>query len=608
MGWAEDLIQLYDGNISQAGTICTTEDGRQYSLIPLYHSSAMADIERELEEDGTLLSARLLGKGERYTVIPVTEESITRSSNMAPHPLFDNLLYLAAGYADFIPCPKPGLHNYHRAYMAKLRKWASSPYGHPALWAIYHYLQHRTLIQDLLNAGAVELDDNGFLKKEKPFIRFRITGEGETEDTWEKTILELQAKYIGYEREKPTSKTLDYLTGTMGRPCLNCPKKIRNDGDSAKLISANDKSEFTFRGFFRDRDEALSIGMEQIQKVQYALNWIIRKQGKTFGQLSVVAFLNSAAQVIPPGWDTFPSAGRSAAHPGQVTGNCDVSVLAFEAATPGRLALIFYKRMPLAEYANKLLGWQGCCSWLFTASDGGEPYWYVGLPGIYGITSLLYGNDSSGQMALPGNLADLHVPQIAKIICRCIFYRAPVPDYLVSWAIANASKPHIYKKRYHWRNVLSLACAFLKYNLALQKPGESEVLPLDIMKGCKDRDYLYGRLLAVADRIEYRTFNNEHDSRRLTNAKRYMQRFSVQPCQTWQLIEQRIQPYLQKLKMPERLHYLKLIDSIMGEMDPADFSDNRPLKGLYLVGFHHQSYSFYDNAGTNVTDKETGED
>ena len=48
-------------------------------------------------------------------------------------------------------------------------------------------------------------------------------------------------------------------------------------------------------------------------------------------------------------------------------------------------------------------------------------------------------------------------------------------------------------------------------------------------KECDNRDYLYGRLLAVADRIEYRTFEKEKDTARVTNAKRYMSTFSQRP-------------------------------------------------------------------------------
>ena len=51
-----------------------------------------------------------------------------------------------------------------------------------------------------------------------------------------------------------------------------------------------------------------------------------------------------------------------------------------------------------------------------------------------------------------------------------------------------------------------------------------------------DRNYLYGRLLAVADRIEYLTYD-EKDNGRVTNAKRYMSTFSQRPYETWKVIE-----------------------------------------------------------------------
>ncbi len=52
-----------------------------------------------------------------------------------------------------------------------------------------------------------------------------------------------------------------------------------------------------------------------------------------------------------------------------------------------------------------------------------------------------------------------------------------------------------------------------------------------------NRSYLYGRLLAVADRIEYRTYD-EKDKARVTNAKRYMSTFSQRPFETWKMIEE----------------------------------------------------------------------
>ena len=49
-------------------------------------------------------------------------------------------------------------------------------------------------------------------------------------------------------------------------------------------------------------------------------------------------------------------------------------------------------------------------------------------------------------------------------------------------------------------------------------------------------------LLAIADRIEYQTYSKE-DSKRITNAKRYMTAFYQRPYDTWRIIEQSIQPY-----------------------------------------------------------------
>ena len=109
-------------------------------------------------------------------------------------------------------------------------------------------------------------------------------------------------------------------------------------------------------------------------------------------------------------------------------------------------------------------------------------------------------------------------------------------------------------------------------------------------ESCKDRSYLYGRLLAVADRIEFRTYDREKDAGRITNAKRYMSTFSMRPFETWKIIEENLQPYLNKLSITERRFYENLLDGIFQLFDIEDFQKNDRLDGLYLLGFHSQSY------------------
>ena len=61
-------------------------------------------------------------------------------------------------------------------------------------------------------------------------------------------------------------KVLDYLTGEMHTASYLHSKKIRNEGDGAKLISSNDESNFTFRGRFSQKEQAFAIGSVTSQK------------------------------------------------------------------------------------------------------------------------------------------------------------------------------------------------------------------------------------------------------------------------------------------------------------------------------------------------------
>ena len=62
-----------------------------------------------------------------------------------------------------------------------------------------------------------------------------------------------------------------------------------------------------------------------------------------------------------------------------------------------------------------------------------------------------------------------------------------------------------------------------------------------------DRDYLYGRLLGAADKLEERGLK-EKEKGRATAAIRHMQAFAQHPFRTWQTIHSCLNPYIQLLK------------------------------------------------------------
>ena len=177
--------------------------------------------------------------------------------------------------------------------------------------------------------------------------------------------------------------------------------------------------------------------------------------------------------------------------------------------------------------------------------------------------------------------------QVAQRLLPCIWNGTRVVPYdYVMLAVSKASNPLAYKERRNWERVLTLACSFVKKD---KKDRYKEEWNVALDKKETDRNYLYGRLLAVADRIEYLTYD-EKDNGRITNAKRYMNTFSQRPYETWKMIEENIQPYLNKLDIVKRKFYENLLHEIDELFDKSTFTDNSRLEGLYLLGFHNQAY------------------
>ena len=92
-------------------------------------------------------------------------------------------------------------------------------------------------------------------------------------------------------------------------------------------------------------------------------------------------------------------------------------------------------------------------------------------------------------------------------------------------------------ERWEWEKVLSVACALVN-----EKGADGVGLDNNI----KDRSYLFGRLLAVADVLE-NTALRADEKKRITNAERYMSAFSQHPSRTWEIIQKAIQPYKARL-------------------------------------------------------------
>ena len=109
------------------------------------------------------------------------------------------------------------------------------------------------------------------------------------------------------------------------------------------------------------------------------------------------------------------------------------------------------------------------------------------------------------------------------------------------------------------------------------------------------RDYLYGRLLAVADYLEYSALTDNETSRP-TNAMRLMARFAERPYSTWRSLEMALTPYKVRLSS-NRPGLMIRLNVLLGEIHQLfsleDFRNDRPLSGEYLLGYYCQKQDFF---------------
>ena len=626
MSYVNELIDLYNKNQDKIGVIEYRGD-IPYVLLPPFHTTVTAQITVTIDQNGNFMRAELVVQDDKMTIIPVTEKSGSRTAGKEPHPLCDNLRYLAGDYKDYYK--DDGVCN--ELYMSQIEKWEKSTYSHEKVKAIYLYLKKATLIKDLVEQKIIKLNDNNQIDDKenmegivqtKAFVRFIIRSTGENlhreipDECWKDRTL--QDCYIKYVRSQEREKGMCYLTGNMESISYLHSKKIRNEGDGAKLISANDSQNFTYRGRFANREEAVAVGSETSQIVHNTLKWIIRKQGAFFDTMTIVTW--ESDQLSMPkwnmdtesiiteeendwdSWDDNWSEEEEVSDGNPITAEkfykalngygkkvdntSNMILLAFDAATPGRLAMIENVTLDTARYLKNIEKWHNDCNWIHEKWKDGKRIQFWGMVGVRDIADILFGIENKGKLSIvDGNGKKLYA-EVAKRLLPCIWYGSNIPYDYVNLAVVKASNPLTYKERKNWERVLTLACSMVKKN---EKDRNKEEWNVALDKSAKDRSYLYGRLLAVADRIEYMTYDAK-DNGRITNAKRYMSTFSQRPYETWKVIEENIQPYLAKLDVVKRKYYENLLSEICNLFDIDKFKENKKLDGLYLLGFHSQEY------------------
>ena len=179
----------------------------------------------------------------------------------------------------------------------------------------------------------------------------------------------------------------------------------------------------------------------------------------------------------------------------------------------------------------------------------------------------------------------------ADYICRlipCVTEGRKIPKDIVRGLVNKASSPLKYDSYFNWLKVLETACGMIKK----EKIDNKEECSMALDEKCTRRSYLYGRLLAVAEAAESSTY--EGDAKRTTNARRYFEAFSNRPYTTWEIIYNRLNPYLEGMKTGSKIYYEKLINEIIDMFEHEVFNDNSKLEPEYLHAYSCQLVKIYN--------------
>lgn len=599
MGLMQKAVETYDCHAALAGV----PDAMRETLTPISHIIKEAKIEVTIDANGNFVSAAAVVKDkkserdESKTIIPATEKSANRTSAPCVHPLSDQLKHLI-----------PSSTGHHDLYLKQLSDWANSEYTHPKVKAVLKYIESESLFDDLERCGLITKDEDGNLndKSAKYLVRWRVVGVNENAPCWEdKSLFEAFITYNESLRKESgsalcmiTGEVLPIIENHLGG-IVSIPGK-----SMAKLISTN--VEQNYIGRFQTSSQALTISCVASQKAHNALRWVVANQGVIIGGRAFVCW-NPKGKTVQNAMHSLLSVNDSqekAATPSDykkqladaVNGwklnlpdNEDVIIASFDIVNDGRLSVTYYNELRASDYIDRLAHWQQTCCW------ENNQFGYQS-PSVRQIAQCAFGVERTEWL----DVDDRILKEQVQRLLHCVIDKATMPSDIVQALMHRASMPLAYNN-INRRKILFTACAAI-YAYRTQAKKEEWTMSLDKEK--KDRSYQFGRLLAVMEKVERDTYTDEG---REPNAIRMQSVFCDRPLYTAKIINDRLNPYFERLRPGSRAYYKKLIGEITEQLSNYDDAQlNRPLGDTYLMGYYLQRNELYTSK-SNETKEEIEE-
>ena len=624
MSFLTALLNSY--NYGLENNLVGNLDDKSSLILPIYHNSMKSNgkniVEIKINKKSELVDAKFLEDGD-IVIFPVTEDSVARSSGIAPHPLFDNFDYVMQENT-----------NKSEAYISQQEAWLN--YDEDAFVKIIHdYIIKEKVFEDILsklfkeykmlkdkNVEFVDKSDKKAKKVtidfSKVFLTFAVENYDGKKDLSLSENKNLQEKFIKFTkdifaRDKETEEIICNISGEKDFLCLKHKPLI----GSARLISQITANNENFLGRFDKPDETIKIGKESSQKIiqmakslldgdntarwlgefTYALSWFSDDiQNKTdldptkkIEIIDLGPLFDIAGEDLPQGNrnegrkisdETSESIVKSFTSGKVLFSNESKYYMAIiDKVSNGRVAVKYFREMDSSSLKENLVSWQNKYHWYrFTKEKGKTNY----TPSPLMLIQTAYGveREKGLEVAKKKFVTDQY-----KNILASIIEGRDMPKNIIQALEINIRNRLNYDK--FWLQVKLCALAALR-----EKEGiESNMLD----KKEIDRSYLFGRLLAIYEKTEAFTYNK--DDERITNAEKLWSSYLNKPATMSMRLSDLIKPYDFKLHANEKTREIRnilkreagdVIDLIGENYKFNGVETNKPLNSGFLFGYQAQ--------------------
>lgn len=660
----------------QVDNLDLDESQRNIAILPIFHHNIRSNgsnvLEIVLDAEGKASQIQIIPK-DVYVIFPITEESLNRTSGARAHPICDDMQYLSSSLAP------TKYKNYcetndawTEAMIQELKALAAGAHedlihfimdiqdlirNYDILEVTRELLQKSYFCEVTANANIIKIELPSSDGKEK--AKYKTLDLSKAFITFRKHFADPQKKDLDISRSKALHEThIKYIQGLKAQNAkaldfcdvsglqAYCTNTCRGIMGKSKIISVSNNTE-AYKGRLRQKEDVYRIGAETSEKIFLMLKFFLEhKENSQYlydNTTAVIWFakdlLNERAfDVSNPVatdddlfsfWDQSAEANKtddegyvtqSLSNPATarwkklLMGQESLSqtdeedffyLMIINKIVPGRMSIQAAKTIPLTIFVDNLRKWRNSCFW--PRWNGKARAYQNETPKTWEMIYMIYGIEEDGQIELRNE----KLKALAfKRLLPTILDGRPLPADFARRMFTNFTKRVSYPKT--WARVVNMTCALVNKRRRDQGlEGRSSMLEKDK----QTRDYLYGRLLAICEKIEVDAMTSQSDKKvtsdkksasdkntesiRVTNVERLWSAFFQAPEKTFNILDKKLQPYFRKLKSDKPGLYVNhqkfLVEVLTAIREDMAYEANKNLAlGEDTVfGYYAQKQDFY---------------